>query len=112
MAMALAGAFLAGLQPALCDELRIDGRTQEAFSRSMNAIAASLTPGEREAYKRGLMNIILANYPPAAKAKGAALVAQINPALKAARATLNGMTKEEIVAHGRELLKNPLPRAN
>jgi hypothetical protein len=97
---------------ASAEELRIDGTSEESFAKSMSAIAKSLTPDEREAYKRGLMNIVLAHYPPAANAKGAALVSLINPAIKAAHTTLNGMTKDEIVARGRELLKSPLLRAN
>jgi hypothetical protein len=97
---------------ASAEELRIDGSSEASFARSMSAIAKSLTPDEREAYKRGLMNIVLAHYPPAANAEGAALVSLINPALKAAHTTLNGMTKDEIVARGHELLKSPLLRAN
>jgi hypothetical protein len=97
---------------ASAEVLRIDGTSEESFAKSMSAIARSLTPDEREAYKRGLMNIVLAHYPPAANAEGAALVSLINPAIKAAHTTLNGMTKDEIVARGRELLKSPLLRAN
>jgi hypothetical protein len=110
----LAFSFLLVFQVAAAsaEELRIDGSSDESFSRSMSAIARSLAPDEREAYKRGLMNIVLARYPPAAHAQGAALVSLINPAIKAAHTTLDGMTKDEIVARGRELLKSPLLRAN
>jgi hypothetical protein len=104
--------FVFNAMTASAEELRIDGSSEASFARSMSAIAKSLTPEEREPYKRGLMNIVLAHYPPAANAEGAALVSLINPAIKAAHTTLNGMTKDEIVARGRELLKSPLLRAN
>ena len=95
-------------------ELRIDGTSKETYERSLGAMIDSLNKRDMDAFQKGLINLIVTRYPPAKGAVGRQILRFLQPAIAAAPTTLNGITKSEILAHGRMVvtslnnLKSPL----
>ena len=50
---------------ATAQDLTVDGSSQEAYERSAKAMADSLSEADREAFARGLINLIITRYPAA-----------------------------------------------
>lgn len=98
---ALAAVLLAGVASAA--DLRIDGSSKETFDRSAKAMADTLSESDKEIFARGLMNIIITDYPPAKGAEGLAVFAFASAAVDAAHITAAGKTLPEIMARGRKL---------
>lgn len=97
--------FALGLlvSPAAAQEMTVDGSTQESYERSVKAMVESLPEEDREVFGKGLMNLIITHYPPAQGAEGFQALQFIEPAIEAAHITLDGVSKSEILARGREL---------
>ncbi len=92
---------------SLADELRIDGTSKESFANSTAKMAEDLGPEEKELFQKGLLNLIITRYPPAQGAEGFALLAFMPQAVEVAHTTMNGVTRTEILARGRELASRP-----
>ncbi|WP_265517585.1 hypothetical protein [Nitratireductor luteus] len=103
-AITLAAGALLGISLALADSMEIDGTSKETFSRSVKTMADAVPEPDKEAFQKGLLNLIITRYPPAAGAEGLALMAFMGPAVEASHTTMDGVTKEEILKRGRELL--------
>ncbi len=82
----------------------IDGTTKESYERSLKAIADQLTPEEKEVFSKGLINLILTRYPPAADAKGLMLLQFMGPAVEAAHINMNGLSADDILKRGRQIM--------
>ncbi len=61
----------------------------------------SLAPEDREAFAKGLVDLAITRFFPEAVARNRELIHHLQPALDAAPTTLNGVTRAEILAHGR-----------
>jgi hypothetical protein len=84
--------------------MTVDGSSQEAYERSVKAMADSLSEADREAFARGLINLIITRYPAAQGAEGLALLQFMEPAVEAAHITLDGVPMSEILERGREIV--------
>ena len=82
----------------------VDGSSKEAYERSVKAMADELSDEDKEAFGRGLINLIITRYPPATGAEGLAMLQFMQPAVEAAHITLDGVTRDEILAKGREIM--------
>lgn len=101
---ALVLAIVAGLSmPASAEELTIDGSSQVSFEASVREMTEDLSDEDAKTFSAGLMNMILAEYPPAKGQDGLSLLFFGEEAVKAARRTLDGKTKGEIIERGRGL---------
>ena len=89
--------------PACADELKIDGTSKETFAKSVGAMAATLSPADKEVFQKGLMNLMVTKYPPAEGAEGLQMLAFMPQAIEVAHVTLNGYTRNQILEHGRKL---------
>ena len=96
-------ALLFSVSSALGQEMKVDGSSKEAYERSIKEMADRLSEEDKEIFGRGLMNLIVSRYPPAAGADGLALLQFMRPAVEAAHITLDGVSLEEILAKGREV---------
>lgn len=85
------------------ETLKIDGSSKEAYERSIKAMADSLSGAEKEMFSKGLINLIITRYPPAAGAEGLTLLQFIQPAVESAHIHMDGVAVEEILARGRQL---------
>lgn len=89
---------------ALAQEMTVDGTSKETYEQSIKAMADGLSAEDREAFGRGLINLIVTRYPPAQGAQGLAMIQFMEPAVAAAHITLDGVSREEILAKGREIV--------
>lgn len=98
--------------------MTVDGSSQEAYERSVKAMADSLSEADREAFARGLINLIITRYPAAQGAEGLAMFQFMEPAVEAAHITLDGVPMSEILERGREIIaaevtsEDPTPEAD
>ncbi len=97
-------AFFCAAVSASAQEMTVDGSSKESYERSIRAMADGLSEQDKEAFGRGLINLIITGYPPAAGAEGLAMLQFMEPAVEAAHITLDGVSREEILAKGREIL--------
>lgn len=95
--------LLAFAHPVWADEFVVDGSTREAYERSIKSMVESLQDADQELFAKGVLNLILTRYPPAQGAKGLQALLFMQPAVESAHITLDGITREEILARGREL---------
>jgi len=101
--------FRAALLSLLCstaayaDDLRIDGTSKESFAKSVGTMAATVAPADKEAFQKGLLNLIVTKSPPAAGAEGLQLLSVMPQAMEVAHVTLDGYTRDQILEHGRKL---------
>lgn len=84
-------------------EMKINGSSQAAFERSVKAMTRNMSKSDKQAFTKGLLNLILTRYPPAAGAKGLQLFAFMGEATKAAHRTMDGVSRSDILQHGRRL---------
>ena len=94
-------AFLLSATCALSQE--IDGSSRETFERSVAAMGEDLSDEDKEIFAKGLLNLMLTEYPPANGLDGLALLAMLAPATEAAHISLDGFTFDQIMSRGREL---------
>lgn len=86
----------------------VDGSSKEAYEKSLKAMADQLSPADKEIFSKGLINLMITRYPPAAGAQGLMLMQFMSAAIEAAPVNMNGVTADEIMARGREVAaKNP-----
>jgi hypothetical protein len=88
---------------ALAEPMVVDGISQETYERSIREMADTLSETERETFAKGLVNLILTRYPPAQGAEGFQQLQFMQAAVEAAHISMNGVTREEILARGREI---------
>ena len=100
LSLAFACAFTGAVNSA---DQKIDGSSKDAFERTAKAIIESLPSNEKKIFQDGMMNIIVTNNSLTSGLKGLDLLAALPRAMETAHITLDGMTKEEILARGREL---------
>ena len=100
-------ALLAMTPVALPSDLVVDGTSAESYERSIRQMADTLDESDKEAFARGLMNMILMEYPPARGKQGFPLLMMMNNAMKAAHVTMSGRLLSEILERGRSLPKSP-----
>jgi hypothetical protein len=81
----------------------VDGTSKEGYEKSLKAMADQLSAADKEVFSKGLINLIITRYPPAAGAQGLILMQFMQPAIEAAPINMNGVTADEIMARGREL---------
>ena len=84
--------------------ITVDGSSQETYERSIKAMADSLSEADRDAFGRGLVNLIITRYPAAQGAEGSAMLQFLGPAIDAAHITLDGVPMSEILERGREII--------
>lgn len=89
--------------PANAEEMRVDGSSVESYERSVKAMADTLSPEDKRVFGRGLMSLIVTKYPPAQGAEGLLFLQAVTAAMEAAHITMDGVTRSEILARGREL---------
>ncbi|MCC3304206.1 hypothetical protein [Sneathiella sp. HT1-7] len=94
---------------ALAEEYVVDGTTVETYERSIKAMADSLNEQDKKDFGRGLLNLMLTEYPAARGAKGFQLLQFMQPAVEAAHITLDGRTLEEILERGRSIADKDTP---
>lgn len=87
-------------------ELTIDGTSQESFEASIREMTEGLSDVDAKAFASGLLNMILTEYPPAKGQDGLSVLFFGEEAAKAAPRTLDGKTRAEIIARGRDLSDN------
>lgn len=90
--------------PIFAQDMTVDGSSHDSYERSLKAMAEGMSDEDREAFARGLINMILTDYPPAAGAKGFAALQFMEPATEAAHITLDGVSRQEILDRGQEIL--------
>ena len=105
--------FLALSVAAFALDGSVDGTSKESYERSIKAMADQLSPEDKEIFSKGLINLIVTRYPPATGAQGFALLQFMPQAIESAHVNLAGVTADEIMARGRELVaaSNPTSRA-
>lgn len=97
--------FLLGLSStALALTGSVDGTSKETYEKSLKAMADQLSEGDKQVFSKGLINLMITRYPPAAGAQGLMLLQFMQPAIEAAPVNMNGVTADEIMARGRELV--------
>lgn len=96
---------------ASAQDMTVDGTSKETYERSIKAMAEGMSTEDREAFGRGLINLIVTRYPPAQGAQGLAMIQFMEPAVNAAHITLDGVSREEILAKGREIVANDATKA-
>ena len=96
---------------ASAQEMRVDGSSKETYERSIRAMADGLSEQDKEAFGRGLFSLIITGYPPAAGAEGLGMIHFVKPAVEAAHITLDGVSRAEILAKGREILAKDATKA-
>ncbi|MEP3895681.1 hypothetical protein [Pseudophaeobacter sp.] len=99
-----AAAWLLFSHPALAQDQVVDGSSTETYERSVKSMVEGMSDEDREAFGRGLMNLIITGYPAAQGAEGLAMLQFMEPAVEAAHITLDGMSREEILSRGREIV--------
>ncbi|MFT4163431.1 hypothetical protein [Shinella sp.] len=87
----------------------VDGTSKESYERSIKAMADQLSPEDKEVFSKGLINLIVTKYPPAAGAQGFALLQFMPQAIESAHINMAGVTADEIMARGRELVAASKP---
>ncbi len=90
--------------PLSAEEMTVDGSSKEAYERSIKAMVDRLPDEDKEAFGRGLINLIITRYPPAQGAEGLAMLQFMEPAMEAAHVTLSGVSRDDIVSKGREIM--------
>jgi hypothetical protein len=97
--------FLLGLSStALALTGSVDGTSKENYEKSLKAMADQLSAEDKQVFSKGLINLMITRYPPAAGAQGLILLQFMQPAIEAAPVNMNGVTADEIMARGRELV--------
>ncbi len=81
----------------------VDGSSKEAYEKSLKAMADQLSQADKEIFSKGLINLMITRYPPAAGAQGLVLMQFTPAAIEAAPTNMNGVTADEIMARGREI---------
>lgn len=81
----------------------VDGTSTETYERSIRAMADTLDDAEKAIFAKGLMNIVITEYPAASGLEGLGLLSIMPAATEAAHITLNGYTLDEILERGRSL---------
>lgn len=84
----------------------IDGTSVETYERSVRAMADTLDEAEKAIFAKGLMNIVVTEYPAAAGVEGLGLLSILPAATEAAHITLDGYTLEQVLERGRSLQAN------
>lgn len=82
----------------------VDGSSKENYEKSLKAMADQLSAADKEVFSKGLINLMITRYPPAAGAQGLMLLQFMPQAIEAAPVNMNGMTADEIMARGRALV--------
>ncbi|WP_143524032.1 S46 family peptidase [Rhizobium rhizosphaerae] len=82
----------------------VDGSSKENYEKSLKAMADQLSSADKEVFSKGLINLMITRYPPAAGAEGLMLLQFMPQAIEAAPVNMNGVTADEIMARGRELV--------
>ncbi|WP_312363072.1 hypothetical protein [Ensifer sp.] len=99
---AVVGFFLVtGGTSLFADDLRIDGSSEVAFERSLQAIAATISAEDKEAFDRGFAAIFADRY-----------LKLDSGGAKAGVAAMNGVTKEELLAAGRGVIAGTVSSAD
>lgn len=106
---ASAGTVALAVAPAWAQGMVIDGTTTETYERSIKAMAGSLGEEDKQHFGKGLLNMMLTEYPAAHGAEGLQLLQFMQPAVEAAHITLDGRTMEEILERGRSLAHDSAP---
>ncbi|MCQ1779423.1 hypothetical protein NOJ05_19630 [Neorhizobium galegae] len=81
----------------------VDGSSKEAYEKSLKGMADQLSPAEKEIFSKGLINLMITRYPPAAGAQGLMLMQFMPAAIEAAPVNMNGVTADGIMARGRQV---------
>lgn len=100
----LSAVLLLFSQPALAQDQVVDGSSTETYERSVKSMVEGMSDEDREAFGRGLMNLIITGYPAAQGAEGLAMLQFMEPAVGAAHITLDGVSRDEILTRGREIV--------
>ncbi len=82
----------------------VDGTSKETYEKSLKTMADQLSAADKEVFSKGLINLIITRYPPATGAQGLMLLQFMQPAIEASPVNMNGVTADEIMARGRELV--------
>lgn len=90
--------------PSMAQQMVVDGSSKEAYERSLKAMVQGMSDEDREAFARGLINLMVTRYPPASGAEGLGMLQFMEPAVEAAYITLDGTTRDEILEKGREIV--------
>ncbi len=86
-------------------EWTIDANSREGVESDLRQMSEGLSATEKQIFLAGVMNIAIDRFPPSAGTAGLIRLGLFDAAMDAAPQTLNGVTRDEIMAVGRLMLE-------
>ena len=103
------GFLMATLSTASASDFRVNGTTKMTYDSSLKVMFDSLPQADQEAFRKGLLNLIVTEYPPAKGVAKKRLLQFVTPALNVAPTTMHGKSLSEILNRGEKFLPNRKP---